>query len=79
MQEMKGKRPFLSRLGYVGMGPQYMQTGDVIAIFNGASVPFIIRPVGEDRFRLMGECYCDGIMYGEFVKKGGRVQKITLV
>jgi hypothetical protein len=79
MQEMRGKRPFLSRLGYVGMGPQYMRTGDVIVIFNGASVPFIVRPVGKDRFRLMGECYCDGIMYGEFVKNSGKVQKIVLV
>lgn len=79
MQEMRGKRPFLSHLGYVGMGPQYMRTGDVIVILNGASVPFIVRPVGEGRFRLMGECFCDGIMYGEFIKQGGKVQKIVLV
>jgi hypothetical protein len=79
MHEMVGKRPFISNVGYVGMGPSYMKTGDRIAIFNGASVPFIIRPVGEDRFKLIGECYCDGIMYGEFIERGGQVQKITLV
>jgi hypothetical protein len=79
VQEMAGKRPFISNVGYVGMGPCYMRAGDKIAILNGASVPFIIRPVGEDKFRLMGECYCDGIMHGEFIKGGGQVQKIALV
>jgi hypothetical protein len=79
MQEMAGKRPFISNIGYVGMGPWYMRAGDKIAIFNGASVPFIVRPVGEDQFRLMGECYCDGLMYGEFIEQGGQVQKIVLV
>jgi hypothetical protein len=61
------------------MGPMYMRAGDVIAIFNGASVPFIIRPVGENKYKVMGECYCDGIMHGEFVEGGGQVQKINLV
>ena len=79
MQEMAGKRPFISRVGYVGMGPCYMRVGDKIAIFNGASVPFIVRPVGEDRFRLMGECYCDGIMHVEFIKRGAQMRNIALV
>jgi hypothetical protein len=79
MQEMAGKRPFISNVGYVGMGPCYMRVGDKIVILNGASVPFVVRPVGEDKFKLMGECYCDGIMHGEFVKRGGKVQKIALL
>ncbi|KAH3909683.1 hypothetical protein HBH56_159690 [Parastagonospora nodorum] len=78
MQEMAGKRPFISNVGYVGMGPRFQRAGDKIAIFNGATVPFIIRPVGEESFKLIGECYCDGIMFGEFVQKGGNVQKIVL-
>ncbi|KAF1915994.1 hypothetical protein BDU57DRAFT_448606 [Ampelomyces quisqualis] len=79
MQEMAGKRPFISKVGYVGMGPSYMRAGDAIAIFNGASVPFVVRPVGENTYRLMGECYCDGIMHGEFIQGGGQVHKIVLV
>ncbi|KAL5118163.1 hypothetical protein ACEQ8H_003998 [Pleosporales sp. CAS-2024a] len=78
MQEMAGKRPFISHIGYVGMGPRYMRAGDRIAIFNGASVPFIVRPVDQGRFRLMGECYCDGIMFGEYIKQGGKMQKIVM-
>jgi hypothetical protein len=79
MHEMVGKRPFISNIGYVGMGPSYMRSGDKIVILNGASVPFIVRPVDEGKFRLMGECYCDGIMFGEFIQTGGQVQKITLL
>jgi hypothetical protein len=69
MQEMKGKRPFLSSVGYVGMGPSYMRPSDIIVVLSGASVPFIVRPLEEGRFRLLGECYCDGIMDGEIVGK----------
>jgi hypothetical protein len=79
MQEMAGKRPFISKVGYVGMGPMYMRIGDKIAILNGATVPFVVRPVGKDKYKLMGECYCDGIMHGEFIEGGGQVQKIVLV
>lgn len=72
MQDMTGKRPFLSRMGYVGMGPLNAEPGDVIVVLLGASVPFIIRPLGENRYKLLGECYCDGIMDGEGFKTGRR-------
>lgn len=78
MQEMQGKRPFLSRIGYVGLGPIYMRPGDMIVVLTGASLPFIVRPVGERKYRLLGECYCDGIMDGEIVKKRTK-EKIVLV
>jgi hypothetical protein len=67
MQELKGKRPFLSRVGYVGMGPSYVYPGDEIVVLTGASVPFVVRPIGESKYRFLGECYCDGIMDGEAV------------
>ncbi|KAH7391033.1 hypothetical protein DE146DRAFT_152797 [Phaeosphaeria sp. MPI-PUGE-AT-0046c] len=79
MQEMAGKRPFISSVGYVGMGPNYTCIGDKIVILNGASVPFIVRPVDDGKFRLMGECYCDGIMFGEFIQRGAQVEKIILM
>jgi hypothetical protein len=57
--------PFLSHLGYVGMGPAYMRPGDVIVVLGGASIPLIVRPAEDGNSRLMGKCYCDGIMNGE--------------
>jgi hypothetical protein len=78
MQEMKNKRPFLSHLGYVGMGPTYMCPGDIIVVLTGASLPFIVRPVADGKFRFLGECYCDGIMDGEVVKVRTK-EKIVLI
>jgi hypothetical protein len=83
MQELQGKRPFLSHMGYVGMGPAYMHPGDVIVVLSGASLPFIVRPAGDGNFKLMGECYCDGIMDGEIVaarKRDNKMEEsITLI
>lgn len=76
MQEPKGKRPFLSHIDYLGMGPSYMRPGDMIVVLCGASVPFIVRPITVGRFRFLGECYCDGIMDGEITK---RVEKEGII
>ncbi|ORY17221.1 hypothetical protein BCR34DRAFT_621946 [Clohesyomyces aquaticus] len=78
MWEMKGKRPFISTIGYVGMGPSYTSTGDIIVVLAGASIPFIIRPLGEGKYRFLGQCYCDGIMEGEIVTEDRR-ENIVLI
>lgn len=69
MRKMKGKRPFLTTLGYLGMGPVEGQPGDVVIIFCGGRVPFVLRPLdqklGQEMFSYIGEAYCDGIMDGE--------------
>lgn len=62
-----GRKPFLSVDGYVGLGPAAMDSGDIIAIFYGANVPFVLRPKGQE-FQLLGEAYVDGIMDGEFMQ-----------
>ncbi|KAI6753844.1 hypothetical protein HG530_013020 [Fusarium avenaceum] len=69
MRKMKGKRPFLTRLGYLGMVPAEGQPGDVVVIFCGGRIPFVLRPLDnkdeEEMFSFVGEAYCDGIMDGE--------------
>ncbi|KAH6953615.1 heterokaryon incompatibility protein-domain-containing protein [Fusarium avenaceum] len=69
MKKMQGKRPFLTRLGYLGWGPAEGQPGDVVVIFCGGRIPFVLRPVDnkdeEEMFSFVGEAYCDGIMDGE--------------
>ena len=34
-------------------------------VLSGGELPFILRPVGDGRFRLISACYLDGIMNGE--------------
>ncbi|KAF5584292.1 heterokaryon incompatibility 6 OR allele [Fusarium pseudoanthophilum] len=70
MRKMQGKMPFLTKMGYLGMGPVEVQAGDVVAIFCGGRIPFVLRPVeGSSEFSYTGEAYCDGFMDGEVTGK----------
>ncbi|OCK80109.1 HET-domain-containing protein [Lepidopterella palustris CBS 459.81] len=63
----KGRRSFKTKRGYIGLGPEAMRPGDLVVIFKGAEVPYVIREV-QNGFRLIGEAYIHGLMYGEFLK-----------
>ncbi|KAK0662080.1 heterokaryon incompatibility protein-domain-containing protein [Cercophora samala] len=68
------KKPFLTTKGYLGMGPADMEVGDVVVVFCGGRIPFVVRqlPVKEDgreTFSFLGEAFCDGIMDGEAAKQ----------
>ncbi|OLN96739.1 Heterokaryon incompatibility protein 6, OR allele 4 [Colletotrichum chlorophyti] len=58
---------FSTEDGWIGLGPDTMRKGDVIAILSGGDVPFVLRPT-QDGHTLVGECYVEGIMYGEILK-----------
>ena len=42
-----------------------MDEDDLIALFLGTQVPFVVREVASDVYILVGECYVYGIMDGE--------------
>ncbi|KAF2442025.1 HET-domain-containing protein [Karstenula rhodostoma CBS 690.94] len=66
MSGMDGKRPYITRKGYLGMCPGSALPGDVVVIFHGARLPYVLRPRPEgDRYTFLGEAYCDGMMDGE--------------
>ncbi|KAK2684705.1 hypothetical protein QWA68_016409 [Fusarium oxysporum] len=74
MKLMQEKRPFLTQMGYLGMGPAEGQPGDVVVIFCGGRIPFVLRPLDQlgrsqrgehSLFSFVGEAYCDGVMDGE--------------
>ncbi|KAF4543274.1 Heterokaryon incompatibility protein [Lasiodiplodia theobromae] len=58
------RRFFVTKNGYIGIGPACMQEGDKVCVLSGAIIPFIIRPDG-DQHKLVGEAYVHGIMRGE--------------
>ena len=71
----------------LGWGPSLTHKNDVLCIIIGAMTPFLLRPVENDwldeystiqRYRLVGECYVQGIMKGEGLKLGRR-QSCVLV
>ena len=56
---------FLSKRGYLGIGPETMQSGDIVCVFLGGDTPFILRPKDTGEYTFIGEAYVDGIMDGE--------------
>jgi hypothetical protein len=68
LRRLHSRRPFLSKAGRVGLAPWNAHSRDQICIFSGGKVPYINRPLndGSGSFRLVGEAYVYGIMYGEY-------------
>ncbi|KAI9730858.1 MAG: hypothetical protein M1834_005576 [Cirrosporium novae-zelandiae] len=58
------RRFFATLGGYMGIGSSRMQPGDLICVFLGGCVPWVIRKEGKE-YALIGECYVDGFMDGE--------------
>jgi hypothetical protein len=59
--------------GYMGLVPGTAVVNDVVAIIDGCRVPFILHARPRGRFRLTGDCYVHGIMYGEAVTPSVRL------
>lgn len=57
--------------GRCGIAPSGVLPGDKVGILSGGKVPFLLRkgflPWGG--IFLFGQCYIDGIMFGEAVKR----------
>ena len=47
------------------IGPDLLDAGDIIVLFSGAAVPFILPEVSADTFKLVVECHVHSIMDGE--------------
>ncbi|EPE32206.1 hypothetical protein GLAREA_07339 [Glarea lozoyensis ATCC 20868] len=61
------KIAILDTYGYpLGLVPDYARAGDNVCILNGSTTPLVLRKNGQS-FEVIGECYVNGIMYGEAV------------
>jgi hypothetical protein len=56
-----GWKPLYIPGGRIGMGPANSREGDIICVFRG-TCPYVLRPVGQDRYQLIGDCYIYGHM-----------------
>lgn len=52
----------------LGVGPESLKEGDQVWVIAGMYVPVVLRRAEEERWRLVGECFVEGIMNGEAVK-----------
>jgi hypothetical protein len=72
------RRLFTTTKGHLGLGPKAMQESDIVTVLFGSNVPFVLRPVGDDHYRLVGECYFHSVMEGQAIeewKKSGEPAK----
>ncbi|KAL8870818.1 MAG: hypothetical protein Q9174_003227 [Haloplaca sp. 1 TL-2023] len=70
-RSLRNRTFFITEKGYVGLAPAMVRKGDVVALIAGLAVPFVLRPIpdlppGTQMYYLIGDCYVDGIMHGEF-------------
>ncbi|KIX96246.1 uncharacterized protein Z520_08024 [Fonsecaea multimorphosa CBS 102226] len=57
--------------GRLGLVPAEVRENDLLCVFRGAKVPFVLRPHRDsDRYELIGEAYVHGIMHGELFHNG---------
>ena len=57
------KAMIVTTCGMLVSGPSASKDGDVIGVLAGAEVPFIFRPIGGKRYRLVGECFVYGLVH----------------
>jgi hypothetical protein len=73
-----GRRLFVTKTGYIGIGPSTIQEGDEIWVVATCKVPLIVRKCDEDEaitrfaedivyplYTLVGDSYVHGVMDGE--------------
>ena len=62
---------YMTKQGFIGLGPLSVEPLDQVWILQAAKVPFILRPMDRHgKFNLIGETYVHGFMDGEFAAAG---------
>ena len=65
---MWSRRLAVTERGYLGVMPRVSRKGDIVALILGCSCPILLRP-HSDTFRIVAECYVQGMMQGEIFQK----------
>jgi len=65
-QTCSGRRFFVTKKGYYGVGPEETSAGDQVCVLFGTIAPFVFRPMGR-QLALVGESYLHGFMNGEAI------------
>jgi hypothetical protein len=70
------RRFAITREGYMALVPKEVEVGDIVCVVLGLDVPLVLRLIRMDKvmkapiYKLVGWCYCHGIMMGEAVESG---------
>lgn len=74
-QVLRGRQPFISDAGYMGLMPAYIaekwsEIGQKchIAVLAGCSVPLILQEKDDETYTVLGACFVQGWMEGEWME-----------
>ncbi len=67
--QLGDQRVFVTRNGRIGLGPHQRQRDDMVVLFFGADMPFVLRSTGA-LYRLMRPADVHGVMNGEGLNFG---------
>ncbi|KAI8938742.1 hypothetical protein NX059_004609 [Plenodomus lindquistii] len=56
---------FITAAGRMGLCPLGTRVGDGVVVLYGGSVLYVLRAASDGEWRFVGECYVDGVMFGE--------------
>ncbi|KAK1751248.1 heterokaryon incompatibility protein-domain-containing protein [Echria macrotheca] len=81
---MGQRRVAVTRKGFLALAPKDAREGDLVSIFAGGKVPYVLRRAagqgaGTEKYRLVGEGYLHGFMDGEIWASQVGLQEIVLV
>jgi hypothetical protein len=68
-EQLRNRRFFTTENGLIGLGPPDTEKGDLVCIFNGCTLPLVLReaPLWKgNEMHHIGPSYVDGAMSGEF-------------
>jgi hypothetical protein len=74
-----GRRMFWTNRGYLGIGPAGMTEGDMICVFYGGQVLYVLRDAGIGVYECIGECYVHGLMDGEALAAEEKLEECTFI
>jgi hypothetical protein len=79
LKQLHTRRPFITTTGYVGICPSHAEPGDGICIFQGSKIAYVLRATQGEAYRMVGEAYVHGVMYGELARGTVELKDFILV
>jgi len=49
------RRFFMTKKGYMGIGPNRCSNGDIVCVLLGGELPCVLRPVTNERYKMVGQ------------------------
>ncbi|KAL6918718.1 hypothetical protein FSST1_002744 [Fusarium sambucinum] len=75
---MKHRSIYLTKMGYITLGPRNSQPGDLIVVFLGCHLPIVLRSIEDGEYKIRGPCSHPALLATEAIlgemPKGWRLQ-----